>query len=141
MVVLSAGTLIGNGQRGDSLWLFSLDGKVDSLSAGSSRWPLAAGHLAQGHRRRLPVRLPAGPADLAQGKTLYGQLCVGCHGDSGTGTSNGASLENVGRDRQAVADTAWNGSKLMPSFRTALSPEQLRDIASYISAELFPEHH
>ena len=86
------------------------------------------------------MRLPAGPADLAQGKTLFGQLCAGCHGARGTGTSNGASLENVGHDRQAVADTAWNGRKLMPSFRTALTPEQLRDVASYISGELFPEH-
>jgi glucose dehydrogenase len=38
------------------------------------------------------------------------------------------------------ADIAWNGRKLMPSFRTALTPEQLRDVASYVSAELFPDH-
>jgi alcohol dehydrogenase (cytochrome c) len=138
VAVLSAGTLIGNGQRGDSLWLFSLDGKIGSLSTnrggGPAGGPPGAGAAAA------PLRMPAGPADLAQGKTLYGQLCVGCHGDSGTGTSHGASLEEVGHDPQAIADTAWNGRKLMPSFRTALSPEQLRDVAEYISGELFPEH-
>ncbi len=134
VVVLSAGTLIGGGEHGDSLWLFSLDGKMGPVPAtpaeGSGAAPAAP----------TTMRLPAGPADLAQGRTLFGQLCAGCHGDRGTGTSNGASLANVGHDRQVVADTAWNGRKLMPSFRTALTPEQLRDVASYISGELFPEH-
>jgi len=137
VAVLSAGTLIGNGEHGDSLWLFSLEGKVASLPTTP-----AGGRVGGSPGAAAPaaLRLPAGPADLAQGKTLFGQLCAGCHGDRGTGTSNGAPLDNVGRDRQAIADTAWNGRKLMPSFRTALTPEQLRDVAGYISVELFPEH-
>jgi hypothetical protein len=32
-------------------------------------------------------------------------------------------------------------NNVMPSFRGTLAPEQLRDVAGYISAELFPEHH
>jgi hypothetical protein len=28
----------------------------------------------------------------------------------------------------------------MPSFRTAMTADQLRDVASFISRELFPEH-
>jgi mono/diheme cytochrome c family protein len=90
------------------------------------------------------VQLPAGTADLAQGQRLFRQLCVGCHGETGMGgTGNGASLARIGRDTQAIANTAWNGrnNNVMPSFRGALTPEQLRDVARYISDELFPEHH
>jgi alcohol dehydrogenase (cytochrome c) len=140
VAVLSAGTLIGNGQHGDSLWLFSLDGKVSSLSSATGGGRGGGTPGAGAPAAAATLRLPAGPADLAQGKQLFGQLCAGCHGDNGTGTSNGASLAIMGRDRQMVADTAWNGRKLMPAFRTALTPEQVRDVASYIAEQLFPEH-
>ncbi len=41
---------------------------------------------------------------------------------------------------QALADTAWNGKNNMPVFRGTLTPEQLRDVARYISDELFSPH-
>jgi alcohol dehydrogenase (cytochrome c) len=153
VVVLSAGTLIGNGQRGDSLWLFSLDGSMASLPNAPAGYGPANGPVRRGPEGATPaaaapdaagagLQLPAGPADLAQGKRLYSQLCSGCHGDAGTGgMGNGASLINAGRDAQLVANTAWTGkNNTMPSFRGTLSPQQLRDVAHYISGELFPEH-
>jgi mono/diheme cytochrome c family protein len=143
VVVVSAGTLIGGGIKGDSLWLFSLDGTMGPVPA----TPVNAaprGDDAAGGGALTPVQLPAGTADLAQGQRLFRQLCVGCHGETGMGgTGNGASLARIGRDTQAIANTAWNGrnNNVMPSFRGALTPEQLRDVARYISDELFPEHH
>ena len=52
----------------------------------------------------------------------------------------GASLVNVSRDMQAIANTAAAGRNTMPAFRLMLSAEQLRDVAGYISTELFPAH-
>ncbi len=67
VTVLSAGTLIGNSQRGDSLWLFSLDGTIASLPAPPAG---AATGAPTG------VQLPMGPGDVAQGARLYGQFCI-----------------------------------------------------------------
>ena len=145
VAVLSAGTLIGNGQRGDSLWLFSLDGTMASLPAPAGSSPFGGppggppGPAPAGGANT--VQLPAGPADMAQGAKLYRQFCVACHGETGLGgTGNGASLATIGHDAQAVANTAWSGRKTMPTFRGTLTPRQMRDVANYISDELFASH-
>jgi mono/diheme cytochrome c family protein len=160
VVVQSAGTLIGGGVKGDSLWLFSLDGTMGPVPANPagagapSRGDGASDGGAPGGAARggapagvagsaAALQLPAGPADLAQGRRLFRQFCAGCHGENGLGgTGNGASLLNIGRDAQAIANTAWNGrnNNVMPAFRGTLTADQLRDVAFYISGELFPEH-
>jgi len=88
-----------------------------------------------------PLQLPAGNADLAQGRKLYRQYCAGCHGDTGLGgTGNGAPLVGVS-DIQRIANTVWNGKNThMPSFQSALKPAEVRDIANYISKEIFTGH-
>jgi mono/diheme cytochrome c family protein len=133
--------------RGDSVWLFALDGKIESLPpetgmptsatpggrAGGSGG--AAAVVQQG------VTFPPGAADLTKGAAQYRLLCMACHGESGTGgQNNGVSLATIARTPQALADTAWNGKNNMPSFRGTLTPEQMRDIAYYISGQLLPEH-
>jgi len=135
VAVLSAGNLIQGGKRGDSLWLFSLDGTIEQL-------PPEAGAVAPRAAPAAAFRLPEGAADLAQGARLYGQLCLACHGDKGLGgQGNGASLVNASRDIQLLANIAWNGrNNAMPPFRGTLTPEQLRDIAQYITQELFATH-
>jgi mono/diheme cytochrome c family protein len=40
-------------------------------------------------------------------------------------------------DVQKLADTAWNGRNGMPPFRAMLTPQELRDLSSFISTELF----
>jgi quinohemoprotein ethanol dehydrogenase len=132
VTVLSAGTMFGGGRKGDSLWLFALDGQIASLPAE------AAGATATGSGG---VELPPGPGDRARGQQAYRQYCIGCHGPAGTGgQGGGATLANAARDKQALANTAWNGKNTMPPFRGMIAAEQLRDIAQYISDELFPAH-
>jgi quinohemoprotein ethanol dehydrogenase len=129
VVVLSAGTMFGGGIKGDSLWLFSLDGTIDSLPPESSSSPVA---------QATGVELPAGAASIDKGRQVYQQFCVACHGDRGTGGhGGGATLVNASSDIQALANTAWVGKNAMPPFRNMLTPEQLRDVAHYISVELF----
>jgi quinohemoprotein ethanol dehydrogenase len=130
VVVLSAGTMFGGGKKGDSLWLFSLDGTIASLPADAPDAPLAQGG---------GVELPAGTADIGKGRQVYQQFCLACHGDRGTGGhGGGATLANAATNIQSLANTAWVGKNAMPPFRNMLTPVQLRDVANYISVELFP---
>jgi mono/diheme cytochrome c family protein len=63
---------------------------------------------------------------------------VACHGDTGTGGhGGGASLVNMAKDTQQLAATAHDGRKTMPAFSSVLKPEQLRDVAGYVSQQLF----
>jgi quinohemoprotein ethanol dehydrogenase len=131
VVVLSAGTMFGGGKKGDSLWLFSLDGTIASLPVEQPASAAAAG-----------VVLPAGAGDLAKGKVVYQQLCVACHGDKGIGGhGGGATLAASAKDINSIANTAWVGKNTMPSFRSVVTPEQLRDVAHYVSEELFANRH
>lgn len=153
VVVLSAGSMINGGRRGDSLWLFSLDGTIGSLPADAGAAPAAAGGArgagpqgaaapAVSPPAAQPLTLPPGDASLAEGARIYRQFCLACHGERGTGgQGNGASLETIGSDTQLVANTAWNGKNTMPAFRGTLTPEQMRDVAHYISDELFNNAH
>jgi mono/diheme cytochrome c family protein len=123
--------MFGGGKKGDSLWLFSLDGSIASLPAEASGTAAQAGG----------VEFPPGPGDRSMGQLAYRQFCLACHGEQGTGgQGGGASLANLARDPQMLANTAWNGKKAMPPFRGMLTPEQMRDLAAYIAADLFPGH-
>jgi mono/diheme cytochrome c family protein len=141
--VLSAGSIYNGGRKGDSLWLFSLDGTIESLPPEAGATATGAGAAAAVPPAMQAVSLPAGQADLAAGATLYRQLCQACHGDRGQGGQGvGAPLEAVGRNAQAVANVAWNGrTPNMPSFRGTLTLEQLRDVAHYVSQRLFATGH
>jgi quinohemoprotein ethanol dehydrogenase len=131
VVVLSAGSMFGGGAKGDSLWLFSLDGSIESLPVEAA----AATAMAD-------VVLPAGTADIENGKKAYGQFCLACHGDRGIGgQGGGVTLANAAADIQALANTAWSGRKTMPPFRGMLTPEQMRDVANYIAKDLFAGAH
>jgi len=135
LAVMSAGTLYGAGKKGDSIWLFSLNGKMESLPAPpSTPRPGAAPAPAPG-----PVVFAAGAPDLPQGKILYTRFCEACHGEAGLGGhGGGAALGTAAHEVRTIIATATNGqNQNMPAFRGALSPEQLRDVAAFISHELF----
>jgi alcohol dehydrogenase (cytochrome c) len=138
VAVLSAGTLFGAGKKGDSVWLFSLAGRIESfpISPPGGRPGSAAPPVTS-------VPMPAGEPDVPKGKDLYGRFCVACHGDTGLGGhGGGASLATISTDIPAIYNTASSGKNTnMPPFRGALKPEELRDIAGYISKELIPSRH
>jgi len=138
VAVMSAGTLFGVGKKGDSVWLFSLAGKLESIPIPvvPPRFPGGGGGAAAPEVNSMP----AGEPNLANGKELFGRFCVACHGETGLGGhGGGASLAQASKDMNAIFATAWNGkNQNMPPFKGALKPEELRDIAGYISRELKP---
>jgi quinohemoprotein ethanol dehydrogenase len=123
VTVLSAGNLFAGTPRGDSLWLFGLNGTLNEAA------PAARGALTS-------LAIPADPAasDI-DGAQLYAQACQFCHGDEGQGAENGISLRASSlRDITAIGSVVRDGRNQMPAFGGMLSNEQIRAVAEHVSA-------
>jgi alcohol dehydrogenase (cytochrome c) len=133
VLAFSAGNALIGSARGDSVWLFGVDGTLPAVQPGAPVSRLTAAP---------PVAAPpgAGPApalsraqaNLVAGKQLYDQACVVCHGADGKGGHGvGAPLTGV-TDFGTAMQTVTAGRNDMPPFRTAFTPEQIRDVTAYV---------
>jgi quinohemoprotein ethanol dehydrogenase len=148
VVVLAGGTALAGSKRADGLWLFSLDGTMNSLPRGSAdpagqfppRGPPGAGPPgpagppgAAGPTPRPGAPAPpATAANLDKGKEIYSTTCVVCHGESGKGGSHGGPALTSALTREAVTNVVTRGRNDMPPFGSALSPDQLNDLTAYL---------
>ena len=124
VIAYSAGNALIGSARGDSVWLFGLEGTLPPAAAGTPVSRFAA--------------VPATPAaaDLARGQQIYEQACVLCHGADGKGGHGvGAPLAGV-RDLAAAIQTVAAGRNSMPGFSAAFTPEQIRDVSAYVVERL-----
>jgi cytochrome c oxidase cbb3-type subunit III len=98
----------------------------------------------------LSTALRAHAADVEQGKQLYGQYCVTCHGQSGKGDGPGAAALNPKprdhTDKEYMSKLAdddifkviKNGgasigkSPLMPPWGATLKDDQIQDVVAYV---------
>ena len=89
-------------------------------------------------------------ADVEQGKKLYGQFCVSCHGQSGKGDGPAAAALNPKprdhTDKEAMSKLSdddllkviKNGgasvgkSPLMPAWGASLKDDQIKDVIAYV---------
>src|SRR5262245_56630636 len=108
--------------RGDSLWLFGLDGTLDAAVASGTAMQFTQG--------------AAGPANLDNGKATYERACASCHGPQGEGGHDGAPGLRAVRSAALVMQTVSEGRREMPSFSSLLTAEQIRDVAGYVSQRL-----
>ena len=131
VVVLAGGTALGGSKRSDGLWLFSLDGKLDSLPRGSAD-PAAAPRPAAPAPGAAATAGPAHAVDLAKGKDIYTTTCVVCHGPTGLGGTHGGAKLTRALTHDAIATVLTKGRNDMPAFGSALSPEQLQDVTGYV---------
>jgi alcohol dehydrogenase (cytochrome c) len=137
VVVLAAGSLFAPGsKKGDSVWLFSTSGTLESFPISVGR-PAA---LLYGAGRETPIDFAPGEPDVANGKKIFHTYCTACHGDDGLGSHGGANLTTASKDPRFIISTATTGRGDMPPFKGVLTPEQLRDVAGYINTGLFPPH-
>ena len=76
----------------------------------------------------------------SRGAVLFASTCAICHGENGSGTDRAPMLNNPARlaalPDDWYRDTIKNGrpAKGMPTWGTVLSPEQIDDLVSLISA-------
>ena len=122
VVAYSAGNMLQGTARGDSLWLFALDGNVEPVVQSG-----AAMQFTQG---------AAGQANLDNGKATFDRACSSCHGPQGEGGHDGGPSLRGARSAALVMQTISEGRREMPSFSNLLTAEQIRDVAGYVSQRL-----
>jgi alcohol dehydrogenase (cytochrome c) len=126
VVAYSAGSVLAGTAKGDSVWLFALDGT-----------------LPQAKERDTEARPAAAPAVAAattstiSGGQIFQQACLPCHGADGKGGHGGGAPLNKVSDLALVMQTVKEGRKSMPPFGAALSAEQIQAVSAYVVGELF----
>jgi alcohol dehydrogenase (cytochrome c) len=118
----SAGNLFAGSAKGDSVWLFSLEGTVDQVPAASTVMTFSGD--------------ATGPADFDNGKNLYAAACVYCHGEEGTGGHGGGPTLANATSLGAFVQTVSEGRNSMPAFGAALTTAQIRDVSRYVIEQL-----
>ncbi len=133
VLAFSAGSALLGSARGDSLWLFALDGTLPPVQAGSpiSRQAAVAAPPAAATERS--VRLQP---DVAAGRQLYGQACEVCHGADGAGGHGGGASLVALKDLAATIQTVTTGRNNMPPFSASFTPDQIRDVSAYVVGTL-----
>jgi quinohemoprotein ethanol dehydrogenase len=138
VAAFSAGTLFSPGPRGDSVWVFSLDGTMDEITEDAAATPAQPSQLSS---EQLLAELPSGDANLESGHLLYRTTCLPCHGETGRG---GEGLGAPLTDQLTLGDIVNRltyGRNQMPAFGAILEKEQIRDVAHYVKDELLKERN
>jgi quinohemoprotein ethanol dehydrogenase len=127
----SGGNLFQGSARGDSLWLFSLEGQMEQTTPGDTLSGVSGGGAGP------EVVFADGDPDYAAGETIYKQTCLPCHGEAGMGGHNNAMPLNKLTDINQAITIVTTGRNSMPTFAGALSPVQIRDVAGFVVDRLF----
>jgi quinohemoprotein ethanol dehydrogenase len=122
VVAYSAGNLFAGSPKGDSVWLFGLDGTLPPAPP-----PGAA---------MLFTREAEGTADPAAGKAVYETACVFCHGEQGEGGHGGGKVLTTATNADLIVQVVSEGRNAMPPLGAALTAEQIRDVAAYVATML-----
>jgi alcohol dehydrogenase (cytochrome c) len=140
VLAFSAGSALLGSARGDSVWLFGVDGTLPPVQPGA---PVSRTAAATPANSAVPVAAAAAPrvadANLTEGKRIFVQVCAACHGDDGRGGHTGGAPLNGVRDLAAVIQTVTAGRNTMPPFSPTFTPEQIRDVSAYV-VEALADH-
>jgi quinohemoprotein ethanol dehydrogenase len=118
VAVVSGGHVQG-GARGDSVWLFSLDGTLDEVPAAS-----------QSSGPRL-TRNADVAVSLDDGMTAYFNSCVFCHGLDGTGGHGGPAFSTA-RSADEIARIVAGGGNVMPAFGSFLDDAAIANVSAWV---------
>lgn len=137
VVAYSAGNLLGGTEHGDSIWLFSLNGSMDTLPLAPPKPFLKPPPTDEELAARQRVVEPAmGAPDLDNGGKTYRSICSACHGETGTGGHGGGADLSLIQDAERIINAVNYGGDKMPAIGAAFTPESLRDVVAYIIEEL-----
>jgi quinohemoprotein ethanol dehydrogenase len=128
VLAYSGGAALLGSPRGDSVWLFGLEGTLGPAQPGT---PVSRNAAATPPPAAVVGAGFTGPIDLAEGRRIFAQTCVACHGIDGKGDHGGASLAGV-KDLEAAIQTVTAGRNGMPSFRAAFTAEQIRNVSAFV---------
>ncbi|MEP7309903.1 MAG: PQQ-binding-like beta-propeller repeat protein [Acidobacteriota bacterium] len=136
VLAFSAGNALIGSARGDSVWLFGLEGTLPPVQPGApaSRQTTVAAPPAEAVGTTAARRAPAGGAraNLVRGQQLYEQACVICHGADGNGGHGGGAPLVALKDVAAAIQTVTAGRNDMPPFGATFTPDEIRDLSAYV---------
>jgi alcohol dehydrogenase (cytochrome c) len=130
VVAYSAGNLLVGTAHGDSVWLFGLDGALPSATPRDSEAPVTSSAAPSSSSGSAPRQA------AANGRDVFTQACVACHGDDGKGGHGGGMPLTSVPTVDFAAETITLGRNNMPAFGSSLSAEQIRAVSEYVVAEL-----
>ncbi len=113
--------------KGDSVWLFALDGTLPQAKERDTQpAPVAA-----------PPSAAAANTLGSAGADIYRQACLPCHGPDGKGGHGGGAPLDQAKDIASVLLVIREGRKNMPPFNAALTPEQIEAVGAFVVAGRF----
>jgi cytochrome c6 len=80
---------------------------------------------------------PQAGGDVAAGSQVFEEAeCAGCHtlADAGASGTIGPNLDTAMPPAELVVERVTNGAGVMPSFQDQLTPQQIQDVAAYVSS-------
>ncbi|MCC6630967.1 MAG: PQQ-binding-like beta-propeller repeat protein [Gammaproteobacteria bacterium] len=128
VVAYSAGNVLAGTAKGDSVWLFGLDGTLPPAKERDTEARPVAPPVAAA------ASSTSGPVSGAQ---IYQQACLPCHGADGKGGHGGGAPLNKTTEIALVVKTVTEGKNNMPPFGAALSAEQIQAVSTFVTGELF----
>ena len=128
VAAFAGGSIYADGESGDSVWLFSLNGELDEPA------PFQAS--VTNTDAVMPSNFET-DADVERGRSIYAQVCTACHGESGFGGEGLGPALNQGLLPSEIFSVVSQGLNLMPAFGAALTTEDRRDVAVYVAESLF----
>ena len=138
VLAYSAGAALLGSARGDSVWLFGLDGTLPRVQPGAPV-PRNSVTISEGRRPGTPVQTTEqlrAAADLDNGRRLFAQVCAVCHGEDGKSGHGAAPSVAEMKDLDMVLQTVTAGRNSMPAFRAVFTPEQIRDVSAFVVGSL-----
>jgi cytochrome c6 len=141
VLAYAGGAALLGSARGDSVWLFAVDGTMGPVQAGSPV-PRNAVTISEGRAPGTPVAGGAAPAaslaaaNVENGRRLFAQACVVCHGEDGKSGHGAAPSLAAVKDLQFAIQTVTAGRNTMPAFRESFTPEQIRDVSAFVTGTL-----
>jgi quinohemoprotein ethanol dehydrogenase len=127
VMAYSAGSVLAGTAKGDSVWLFALDGTL----------PPAKERDTEARPAVNPPVSAATTSSTVSGAQVFQQACLPCHGADGKGGHGGGAPLNTASDVALVVKTVKEGKNNMPPFGVALSAEQIEAVSAYVVSELF----
>jgi alcohol dehydrogenase (cytochrome c) len=139
VIAYSAGSALLGSPRGDSVWLFGVDGTLPPAAAGtgvprSTAIPTPAVPGASVTNTTTGVGPRMADANVTAGKQVFEQACALCHGSDGKGGHGADPSLQAAKDFSAVMQTITAGRNSMPSFTSSLTRDQIRDVGAYVVA-------
>ena len=118
IIAYSAGNAFMGSERGDSVWLFSLEGSIEE--------PADVGDIP------VLTSVAGRDADIGNGRVLYDGACAFCHGSQGEGGHGGGVSLVAASDLAVVMQVVRDGFNTMPPFGSALTLEEIHDVSAYV---------